>query len=185
MVHSSTLKMGSVHVTLPHRYALLDYTVSPEHHYHFSISHIDSASLTDTSLFLHVAIYGASNPLLLNLCYIVLCTLSAGLLNAMKRIKLTLVQFCFVYYGKREQIRISWTVLLKHLFYDHSTFMFLCDALSSNMQRNLEKSRCWGFFESLSAGNDTVLSLKKNGEIRVSSGMKQACLYCTWQMVSV
>jgi len=26
------------------------------------MSHIDSASLTDTSLFLHVAIYGASNP---------------------------------------------------------------------------------------------------------------------------
>ena len=55
--------MGSVHVTLSYRYALLAHTVSPEHHYHFSISHIDSATLTDTSLFLHVAIYGASNPL--------------------------------------------------------------------------------------------------------------------------
>jgi len=54
--------MGSAHFTLSHRYALLAHTVSPEHHYHFSVSHIDSASLTDTSLFLHVAIYGASNP---------------------------------------------------------------------------------------------------------------------------
>ena len=104
--------------------------------------------------------------LLLNLCDAVLCTLSAGLLNAMKRIKLTLVQFCFVYYGKREQIRISWTILLKRLFYDHRTFMFLCDVLSSKMQRNLGESRCWGFCESLRAGNDAVLSFKKNGEIK-------------------
>jgi hypothetical protein len=44
-----------------------------------------------------------------------------------------------VCYGKKEHIRISSTVLLKRLFYDHSSFVFLCDVLSSNMQRNLEK----------------------------------------------
>jgi hypothetical protein len=123
--------------------------------------------------------------LLLNLCYTVLCTLVAGLLNAMKWNKLTLVEFCFEYYGQRKQTCISATVWLKRLFYEHRIVIFLCDVRSSNMQRSVEKSKCWGFCESLSAGSDAALSLNKKGEIKVSGGMKWACLYCTRQIVYI
>jgi hypothetical protein len=184
--------MKSVHVTLTYRYSDIP-LLSPSLH---SVTYQNTTAnfrwRTLTVLHWQTFLYSSMLPstvrrtrLLLNLCYTVLCTLGAGLLNAMKWIKLTLVEFCFEYYGQREQTCTSATVLLKRLFYKHSIFIFLCDVLSTNMQRSVEKSKCWVFCEFISAGNDAAMSLKKKGEIKVSGGMKWACLYCTWQIVSV
>jgi len=99
MAHSSTLKMESVHVTLSYRYALLAHTALPVHHYHFSISHIDSASL----IFLYPSMSQSTvrrTRLLLNLCYTVLCVyfgLRVVERNEKNQIDFGIVLFCVLW----------------------------------------------------------------------------------------
>jgi hypothetical protein len=81
MVASSTLKIEPVHVTLFQS----TQCHLPGHPYQFSMTQIDSASLTDISVFLHVAIDGASNRFTAQfMLYCAAYFWAPGLLNAMK-----------------------------------------------------------------------------------------------------